>query len=96
MPKKRDFLARFGERLDIPREALPGGFGLTLSGQNELSVRGCRRILEYGSECIRLSLGGTVLSITGEGLLCSFFSAETLTVCGYIRVLALEEGKDES
>ena len=38
MPKKRDFLARFGERLDIPREALPGGFGLTLSGQTMFSA----------------------------------------------------------
>ena len=61
MRKKKELLARIGERLDIPREALPGGFGLTLSGQNELTVRGCRRILHYGEDCIRLSLGKTVL-----------------------------------
>ena len=84
MRKKKELLARIGERLDIPREALPGGFGLTLSGQNELTVRGCRRILHYGEDCIRLSLGKTVLSVMGEGLLCTAFGGGTVTVGGHI------------
>ena len=90
MRRKKDFLARFGERLDIPREALPGGFGLSLSGQNELTVRGCRRILSYGPECIRLSLGKTVLSVRGKRLLCTQFEAGTVTVQGWICGIELE------
>ncbi|MBQ8357932.1 MAG: YabP/YqfC family sporulation protein [Clostridia bacterium] len=91
MRRRKEFLARFGERLDIPREALPGGFGLSLSGQNELTVRGCRRILSYGSECIRLSLGRTALSVTGERLLCTVFEAGNVTVEGRICAIAFEE-----
>ena len=93
MRRKKEFLARVSERLDIPREALPGGFGLSLSGQNELTVRGCRRILSYGSECIRLSLGKTVLSLEGEGLLCTVFEARTVTVQGWICTIRFEGGE---
>ena len=93
MQRKKDFFARMGERLDLPREALPGGFGLSLSGQNELSVRGCRRILEYEETCICLLLDGVVLSVKGEGLLCTTFAAESLVISGHISLLSFEEVK---
>ena len=92
MPKKRDFLARFGAKLDIPREALPGSFGLTLSGQEELVVRGCKKILSYGRACISLAVGKTVLNIQGEELLCAAFGAGCVTVTGRIMTLSFEEG----
>lgn len=91
MRKKHDFLARFGERLDIPREALPGGFGITISGRNELTVRGGRRILSYGEQNIRLLLANEILSIKGEGLLCTAFGSENMTVCGRISTIEFEE-----
>ena len=66
-------------------------FGLFLSGQSELTVRGCRRIIEYGSEQIRLLLGGAVLEISGECLLCSVFTGEEITVCGRIVSICFKE-----
>lgn len=93
MRKKEGFLGRFGERLDIPREALPGGFGLTLSGQSELTVRGCRRILEYSTDLILLLLSGVVLEISGEGLLCRVFTPERITVCGRVSAICFKEAK---
>lgn len=93
MQKKGDFLARFGAKLDIPREALPGGFGISLSGQNELVVRGCKKILSYGEERIELSLGKLRLAIKGEGLLCSAFGGGAVTVVGKIVTLCFEEGE---
>ena len=92
MRRKKGFLASFGERLDIPCEALPGGFGLSLSGQNELTVRGCRKILSYGAERICLSLGKTVLFIEGEGLLCTVFEAGSVTVQGWICKIVFDKG----
>jgi sporulation protein YqfC len=91
MRKRKDFFARFGERLDIPREALPGGFGLSLSGQNELSVRGCHRILEYGDACIRLLLDKLSLRVEGEKLLCTVFVGDQLVIRGRITALRFEE-----
>lgn len=91
MPKKGDLLARLGARLDIPREALPGSFGMTLSGQRELVVRGCKRILAYGEDRIELAVGDIKLVIGGEGLLCSAFGAGSVTVTGKILALGFEE-----
>ena len=92
MPKKRDFFARFGAKLDIPREALPGSFGLTLAGQQELVVRGCQKILAYGKTCISLKVGKTVLNIRGEELFCTAFGAGCVTVTGRIISLVFGEG----
>lgn len=93
MRRKKEFFTRFGERLDIPREALPGGFGLSMSGQNELTVRGCRQILAYGANCIALSLGKVALLVEGQGLLCTVFEAGSVTVQGLICKVSFEEGR---
>lgn len=93
MPKKKDFFTRFGERLDIPREALPGSFGMTLSGQEELTVRGCKKILSFGACEIRLAVGKCTLSIMGTGLFCSAFGAGCVTVTGKITSLCFEEAR---
>ena len=93
MPKKVGFLTRFGAKLDIPREALPGSFGMTLSGQHELVVRGCKKILSYGKESIVLALGKTALEIRGEELFCAAFGARCVTVTGRIVSLTFEEAK---
>ena len=92
MPKKRDLMAVFGKRLDIPREMLPGGFSLELCGTGELTVRGCKRILSYAEQQILLQLPSHTLLVEGEGLLCSAFCAGAVTVSGEIRALTIGEG----
>lgn len=91
MSKAKDFFTRLGERLDIPREALPGSFGLTLAGQNELVVRGCKRILAYTPSEVMLAVGGTVLTVEGERLLCTAFGAGCVTVNGIVQALRFGE-----
>ena len=97
MRSKRELFSAIGRRLDIPSEALPCGFGLTLSGQSSMTVRGCRRILTYGREQIRLSLGKTVLAVGGEQLLCTAFELGCVTVEGRILTVTFEGGdKDDA
>ncbi len=91
MRKKRELMDVFGEKLDIPRELLPGGFALSLSGREELTVRGCRRILAYSEERIVLLLGKTALAIQGRRLLCSAFEAGAVVVKGSIDTLSFEK-----
>ena len=94
MRRKKDLLTGAMRYLDIPREMLPGGFGITLSGQSSLTVRGCRRILQYGATEIRLSLGEKkALAIGGSDLICTVFDGEQATVEGLIESLAFEEGE---
>lgn len=89
MTGKGDFAARIAARLDIPREMLPGGFGVSLSGDTEATVRGCKRILAYGEKEIVLAVGGTVLTVRGEALYCTAFSAGAVTLTGKITALLL-------
>lgn len=90
MRRDKGFLARVGERLDIPAEVLPGGFSLSLSGRRELTVSGCRRILCYGEEEMRLLLGKTVLSVCGHALVCTAFGGGSVTLSGEILSLSFE------
>ena len=93
MQEKKRVLGSLARRLDIPREALPGGFGLSMSGRRELTVRGCRRILAYGAERICLLLGGDLsLAVEGDRLLCTVFRAGSVTVEGDILSLRFEKG----
>ena len=91
MTKKRDLLGRLAAGLDIPREALPGGFLMTLSGQEELVVHGCRRILRYGQEEMALLLTEKCLCVRGKGLTCTAFGAGAVTVRGVIFSVCFEE-----
>ncbi|MBQ3064089.1 MAG: YabP/YqfC family sporulation protein [Clostridia bacterium] len=94
MRKKRDLLGRLAAGLDIPREALPGGFGLSLAGDSTLTVRGCKRILDYHDDCIVLAVGSRTLTVQGSALFCSAFAAGSVTVTGQIAALLLGEVTD--
>lgn len=91
MRRKRDLIGALGERLDIPREALPGGFAIALSGDRELTVWGCRHILSYSESEIVLLPGKRVLRVVGKDLLCSAFGAGAVTLTGQIEALHFGE-----
>ena len=91
MREKKDFLTRLTGRLDLPREALPGGFSVLLSGEGEVLVRGCTRILEYGEERIRVCVGKRVLCVEGEALFCASFGAQEMLINGTVRALFLQK-----
>ena len=55
-----------------------------LRGTHGACVYGCRRILHYAPERICLSLGKRRITVRGEGLLCTSFSAGCVTVAGEI------------
>lgn len=91
MPRKRGLLSRLSQALQLPREVLPGSFGLVLSGREELLVRGCKKILTYGPDCITLALPHACLAVYGEGLFCSAFGGGSVTLGGHIQKIELGE-----
>lgn len=92
MRRGKNLFARMREKLDIPCEALPGGFSATLCGDGELTVRGCRKILVYSEGEILLALHKARLSVQGKGLLCTAFDAGCITVTGEIFSLSIMKG----
>lgn len=94
MSTKRDLLSRFGARLDLPREALPGGFSILLSGQGELCARGRVRILSYNEEEITILLEKRRVRVVGKALFCASFEKENIRIIGTVTGVIFEtEGK---
>ena len=77
--KKKGFRERYGMRGLLERRDL-----IMLSGQARATLYGCRRILLYSPREIRLCIGKKEVSVLGEGLICTCFSAGSVTVEGCI------------
>lgn len=77
---KGGFRARYDMRGLLERRDL-----IVLAGETRATLYGCRRILLYSPTEIRLCIGTREVSLTGEGLLCTCFSAGSVTVEGHIR-----------
>ncbi len=66
---------------------------IQIYGDHSVIAYGCRRILLYTQEEIRLLRGKrAVLRILGDGLCCTCFSAGAVTVQGRIRGVLFEDG----
>ncbi len=95
MREKKDFLNRISAYLDLPPEALPGGFSVLLSGDRELCVLGRATIRSYTDEQILLRVGRRVLCVQGKGLFCAELTAGKLLINGTVTGVFLQkEGVD--
>lgn len=57
---------------------------IVLRGERTATVYACRKILRYAKACVCLSLGKRRVCVEGEDLICTSFSAGTVTVEGRI------------
>ena len=71
-------------KLDFPPDVLQGGMRVDVRGRHSVSVHGCRRILFYGTEEIRLGMKDCVVRITGARLVCTSYLAGAVGVEGRI------------
>ena len=63
---------------------LPRQSRITLIGNRELVVDGCRGILEYRTDLIRLNLGDKQLHLMGSGLVVQVLEGEYAQIGGQI------------
>ena len=68
--KKKGFRERYGMRELLERRDL-----IMLSGQTRATLYGCRRILLYSPCEIRFCIGKKEVSVLGDHLICTCFSA---------------------
>jgi len=79
--------------MSLPSDALFGEMRIELRGRNTLTVSGCRRILKYSSEEIKLALKGFEVSVKGCGLLCTTYHYGTVGIEGCIGTIAFDDGE---
>ena len=83
---KREPMRRFRDRYSM-RSLFERRELIILKGDSHATLYGCRRILLYSPCEIRLCIGRCEVSLLGEELLCTCFSAGSITVEGQIRAL---------
>lgn len=82
-------------KLDFPPDVLTGGMRVELQGRNTLLVHGCRKILHYTPESMRLLMKGCVLCVDGERLVCHTYLAGAVCVEGQIdRIFFTDDERD--
>lgn len=91
MHEKKELFSRIGAYLDLPCEALPGGFSVLLSGDHTLCVQGEVDIRFYTEEEIHLCLGKRVLLVTGSKLFCAELDRGKLLINGTVTGLFLKK-----
>lgn len=93
MIKTGELLARMGQRLDLPPEALGREAQVLLSGNRQLTVDGHRGLRRYGSERIEVRTQHACVCVDGLDLRVSFMNAGRMVIRGRIRALTLEEAE---
>lgn len=61
-------MQRFSKFLDIPPTLISSEPAIELWGNKQITVDGCKGILEYGENLIRISCGKYAVNISGENL----------------------------
>ncbi len=89
--KKESFCERWCRRLEISPDSIPHSSTIEIRGRGEMNVCGCRKILEYGPQEIRLELADYALSIKGEKLLCISYFSGSVGIEGNIYNISFEE-----
>lgn len=93
--KKLTFMQRLGARLDISPDIINGIF-IELRGRNNLTVHGCREIILYTTEKVRVKLPGSVLSVCGDGLYCTAYHSGVAQIDGIISSVSFDDAGDKS
>lgn len=79
-----------GRALEMPPGTMSKTCNMQLSGNREALVDGCRGLLEYSDECIRINAGNGIVKFVGRGLEIRSLSDTTAVVAGFILNIEFE------
>ena len=91
--ERENLRERLCRHLDIPPDFFGGESLVEIRGRGSVTVKGGGRILLYTPEEIRIALAKSVLSIGGEGLVCTSYYPGAIGVEGRIFQVSFEEEK---
>lgn len=89
---KASLRERVGALFGIPADAvgLSNGFMAELRGKSSVNVRGCRRILTYSPEVMRLDTRDGIVIVMGEELTCTAYFSDLVGIEGRIGGICFE------
>lgn len=69
---------------------LPSSVYIEMMGNSELTIEGCKGILEYDSSIIRVSVGSAAIAVKGRGLSIKCLSLGCVVISGVISGIEYE------
>lgn len=57
---------------------------IEMTGNREIIIDGCKGVVEYSENLIKLNLGETVLALSGDGLVINSFDNSIVVITGQI------------
>lgn len=88
--KVRRAAEMIGEALELPPATLSRAAHIDMNGNREALIDGCRGVIEYGEEMIKVNTGSGPIKFCGRSLELKSLSGDQAVVCGYI--LSVEFG----
>jgi len=76
--------ARLASMLQMPEAAFYKSASVEITGNHEAVVEGCKGVLVYDENVIKLNMGKYSLRFTGQSLEMKCFENESLTISGLI------------
>lgn len=83
-PRIKPLMMKAAREMELTADLFSGMARLEFSGNREAVVDGCRGILEYDENVIRLKTGAFTLRFTGRGLRIRSLTDTTAVVSGFI------------
>ena len=83
---------RLLQLVDLPEDSL-GGSHIEIISDSTVKVNGCRRIVEYSSETVILSMKEYDLTVVGRDLTLSSYGENTAAVSG--KILSVKLGGEK-
>lgn len=85
MPAKKERRSLFGALLELPQISITQMSQIELMSNREALVDGCKGVLEYNEEFIRLSLSGMTVRFNGRNLQLRGMSEEGVSITGFLQ-----------
>ncbi|MCD7827060.1 MAG: YabP/YqfC family sporulation protein [Clostridiales bacterium] len=84
MKRKDEIGGKIADELQMPRSAVSSVYRIEFRGNEDVTVEGCKGIVEYDNSVISLNLGSVVARFRGSDLEISSFFEEQAVIRGVI------------
>jgi len=81
---KPDKISSFTNSLQLPTGLLPGNSHMEINGNREAIIEGCRGVLTYEENIIKITTGKLIIIFLGRKLSLKCLTEDSLIVGGFI------------
>lgn len=93
---KKTVKEKLEQNFDLPSDLLYGGCYLEIRGRGNAVIGGCRKILVYSPDEIRLEMKSCELVLRGKRLICTSYCESAVVIDGIIDTVEYANAKKES